>query len=191
MRPHLHELPRVVSSLVPKGPQLCLCRLGLVPSQRPGPSHRLSDMPLSSRTQPRPSPHAPEQPLLPACHSGLALVGTGPAPGPGQVQTARLAPRSRSNGAGRMPTALVTTDRRLHAVEGPRQRDSGWEFRTQQKAISLPHWEPGVGILEANDRRSRLQKRVKETGRMGRTGAKEMEWRVKGWCQVVTDLLPV
>lgn len=82
---------------------------------------------------------------------------------PGQVQTTRLAPRSRSTEAGRMPAALVTTDHHLHPVEGPRQ------LGVQDTAES--HLLPPLGILEASDRGSRCQQLVKETSGAGRTRA--------------------
>lgn len=106
---------------------------------------------------------------------------------PGQVQTAHLAPRSWSIRAGRMPTAPVTTDHHLHPVRGPGSRHPCREFRTSQKLVSLPDCELAVGIWrvategpEASGRTGRQTIRVRP---------KEVEWRVKGWSQMVTDLL--
>lgn len=122
LRPYQHELPRVVSSLIPKHPQLCQNLSGPCPHSAPRTQSQVADMPLSSRTQPRPSSprlgaasvtSVPEQ-TVPHGHQASTR--------PGQVQTTHLAPSSRNTGAGRMPTVLVTTDHHLHPVEGPRQQ---------------------------------------------------------------------
>lgn len=127
-------------------------------------------MPLSSRTQPRPSSPCSGAAFVTSVPQQTGPHGHRASTRPGQVQTTHLAPRSRNSEAGRMPTALVTTIIST-LLRGPGSRHPCWEFRTQQKAISLPYWEPGVGILEASDRRSRCQQLAKETSRAGRTRA--------------------
>lgn len=145
--------------------------LGLVSAQHPGPSHRLvADMPLGSRTQPRPSSSSSGAAFVASVPEQIDLRGLRTSMRPGQVQTTRLAPKSRSIGAGKMPIAPVTTDVISTLLRGPGSRHPCWEFRTQQKAISLPHWEAGVGFLEVNDASQHL---MKETSRTGRTRANE------------------
>lgn len=117
MRPYQHELSSVVSSLVPKGPQLCPCLSGPCLRSAPRTQTPAADMPLGSRTQLRPSSPCSRA----ACQSRLTFVGTAPAQSLAK-QTTCLAPRSRSIGAGRMPTAPVTTEHHLYPVEGPRQQ---------------------------------------------------------------------
>lgn len=122
-RPRPPELPRVVSSLVPKDPQVCLCLPGPCPHLLPRIQPQLADMPLSYRTQSRPSsPFCCRAAFVTRVLEQTSPRGHQASSRPGQVQTASLALRSRSIGAGRMPTAPVTTDHHLHPAEGPRQQ---------------------------------------------------------------------
>lgn len=168
----------VISSLVPKGPQPCLCLPGPCPHSAPRISPQVVDMSLSSRTQPR----------LSSPHSGAAFVtrvpeqsgpcGQQASTKPGQMQTARLAPRFRSTGAlERAGCPLPPSQQTIHPVEGPRQSAPLLGAQdTQQKSPSLPLWEPAVRISEAvieGPDASSWTKRAAEPG--------AKKWSVKGW----------